>query len=112
MSEAKKGASPLEALCHQVTALTQAVKKLQEGYFQLEDHLQNLSVSAATADQNPPIATIASTSSALEHSAVTPTVVLPPQERRVPVPERFSGDQINIRALKVGFIISLLSEEP
>lgn len=93
-------------------ALTQAVKNLQEGYFQLEDHLQNLTVPTAPADQNPPIDTTASTSSALEHSAVTPTVVLPPRECRVAVTERFSGDQINIRVLKVRFIISLLSEEP
>lgn len=127
MSEADRAGSPLEALCQQVTALTQAVQRLQDGYFQIEGRLQHLTTSSA-----PPDAPSASSSGiSSSQNQVNPVMMAIP-EPRVPIPEWFSGIRKKFRAfknacqlylalqprtfhseaVKVGFVISLLSEEP
>lgn len=128
MSEADRVGSPLEALCQQVTTLTQAVQRLQDGYFQLEGRLQHLILSPGDATSTSP----SGASSSQDHSSTAPAVVMTLPEPRVPTPERFSGNRKRFRAfknacllylalqpktfssetVKVGFIIFLLSEEP
>lgn len=100
MLEAERGASVLEALCQQMTPLTQAVKNLQDGDLQLEGYLHTLTASVKSADQNPaasPASAAAPSSSSL---AATSAVVLLPPEPRVPTPEHFLGDQCKFRAFK------------
>lgn len=87
MSEPERGTSPMDELCHHLTALTQAVKNLQEGYNRLEERVQTLSTSA-------------SASSAPGVSSVAPAVVMLPPEPRVPTPERFLGDRSKFRAFR------------
>lgn len=130
MSEADGGASPLKALCQQVTVLTQVVQRLLESYFQLEGRLQHLTVTPAPTDPGPSPASSAST--AQESTTTSHTMLVHTSELWVPTPERFFGDQKKFRALKnyclmylalqprtfsietvkVGFINSLLSDEP
>lgn len=122
MSEADGGASALKALCQQVTALTQAVQRLQESYLQLVGRLQNLTVTPAPTDPRPFSASLAS---AQECTTSTHTVLVPPPEPWVPNQEKFRPFKntcllyqalqprtFSIETVKVGFIISLLSEEP
>lgn len=87
MSEADGSASQLEALCQQVTTLTQAVQRQQEGCFQLEGHLQHLTVTLAHVDQDPSPASSTTAAPAQERTTTTQTVVVPPPEPRVPTPE-------------------------
>ena len=128
MSETDRVRSPFETLCQQVSALTEAVQKLQEGYVQVDGRLQQLTGSPGVAP--PPAASAVGTSSS--QSIPSSAVGLIHPEPRVPPPERFSGERRKYRAfknactlyldlqprtffseaVKVGFVISLLSEEP
>ena len=132
MTEADRGAPLLEMMCQQVTTLTQAIQKLQDGYIHLEDQLQHLPVAPALMDSSSSSTNTSSASLSQESANLTPTVMMPSPEPRVPTPERFFGDRKKFRAfknacllylalqprnfssefVKVGFIISLLCEEP
>lgn len=128
MSEADRAHSPLETLCQQVSALTDAVQKLQEGYTQIDGCLQQLAGPSIL-----PTSTPAPTSGASSPQVSSnPMVIMAAPEPRVPTPEQFSGDRKKFRAfknacslylalqprtfssevVKVGFIISLLADEP
>ena len=128
MSETDRVRSPFETLCQQVSALTEAVQKLQDGYVQVDGRLQQLA-----AHPSPSVSATAPVSgAAAPQAAASPPVVMTHPEPRVPTPERFSGDRRKYRsfknacslylalqprtffseAVKVGFVISLLSEEP
>lgn len=128
MSEADRARSPLEILCQQVSTLADSVQKLQEGYTQIDNRLQQITGVL------PPAAAVPAPSNEgpLPQATASPTVVMALPEPRVPTPERFSGDRKRFRAfknacslyfalqprtfaseiVKVGFAISLLSEEP
>ena len=128
MSEADRARSPFETLCQQVSALTDAVQKLQEGYLQMDGRLQQLAIPPG------PSAAPAAPSSghSISQPSTGPAVMITNPEPRVPTPERFAGDRRKYRAfknactlyfvlqprtfcseaVKVGFVISLLSDEP
>lgn len=113
----------MEAVIQQITALTQVIQNLQQGYLQLKGCLQHPPESPTSRDPG-----LRSASSPQAAS----TVVMTPPEPRVPVPEGFFGDQQKFRSfknacylyfalqpqtfstetVKVDFIISLLSGKP
>lgn len=111
----------MDEICQHLSALTQAVKSLQDGYVQLEEWVQSLATSTS-----PPAFP------ATAQAAPLPTMMMLPPEPRVPMSERFSGDLSKFRTFhnacqlyfdlqprtfslegtKVGFIIALLQGEP
>lgn len=119
------------ALCQQTTALTQAIKDLQKGYFQLKGHMHALTTTVTPTEPN--LAMSPNPSAALSNllPASPAAMLLPLPEPRVPTPEHFSGDKRKFRAfrnacefyfalqpriftletVRVGFIFSLLSDE-
>ena len=128
MSETDRVRSPFETLCQQVSALTEAVQKLQEGYIQVDGRLQQLTGSPGPSSSPA----IPPTGASSPQAAANPVAALTHPEPRVPTPERFSGQRRKYQAfknactlylalqprtfftesVKVGFVISLLTEEP
>ncbi|KAM5180717.1 protein LDOC1-like [Mantella aurantiaca] len=107
MLEPAGGTSQMDELCNNISAISQAVNRLQDGSRQLEGRMHTLTCLA------------------------TSEPVAPSPEPRVPTPDRFSGNRSKFRSFrhscqlyfslqprtfsvestKVGFIISLLQGE-
>lgn len=79
MTEAGRGASPIETLCQQAATLTRVVQVLQERYLQLEGKLQHFMLPSAFLDPG---------SSSTNLPATAFSVLTLPPEPRVPTPER------------------------
>lgn len=96
MSEPERGPLPLDEICQHIAALTQAVKNLQEGYTQLESHIQVMPAS----EPSTATTSAASAPSPVQASASAPLIVMMfPPKSRVSVPERFSSDWQRMSAI-------------